>query len=115
MDGQNTEKKLSQAFKMMWGKYPESVRLIRKDFTIIAANEMYDEKNGAVGTKCNAVNPEAHKGCQAHEALKKQEAVKMDYLIGEDNFSAYWVPVNGVPDHYIHFADGYKKFIKKIN
>ena len=30
------EQKLIEAFQLMWGKYPEQVRLIRKDFTIVA-------------------------------------------------------------------------------
>ena len=32
------EQKLIEAFQLMWGKYPEQVRLIRKDHTIVAGN-----------------------------------------------------------------------------
>ena len=40
-----TEEELAQAFHLMWDNYPEQVRLIRRDHTIVAGN-IYDMAGG---------------------------------------------------------------------
>ncbi|MBM7866319.1 hypothetical protein GTO89_07545 [Heliobacterium gestii] len=112
MEQQQLEEKLSQAFQLMWGKFPEPVMLIRRNRTIVAVNECCKGFGGAPGVKCNAVNPEKHKGCKANQALDKDEAVRQDTVSGETTILGYWIPVSGVPDYYVHFGIGVAESMK---
>lgn len=109
---QACEEELSKAFEMMWGKFPEPVMLIHRDRTIIAANECCQSLGGAPGTKCNAVQPERHKGCKANEALDNNETRSISYNMGETEVISYWMPVSGVADYFVHFGIGTAEAMK---
>ncbi len=108
------EQKLIEAFNMMWGKYPEQVRLIRKDFTIIAGNEAYLKFGGPVGSRCNTGDPAMHKGCRAAEALKAKEARSVVHDFPGVYTESLWVPVSGAEDYYIHFTNGGNAMFAKL-
>lgn len=99
-----TEEELAQAFHLMWDNYPEQVRLIRRDHTIVAGNALYLEMGGKTGGKCNEGPPKFHKGCRAMEALKDGKAKSVKHEPGE--FESFWIPVAGTEDYYIHYTNG---------
>jgi hypothetical protein len=103
---QHCEEQLIKAFEMMWGNFPEPVMLIHRSSTIIAANECCKAFGGVPGAKCNAIQPEKHKGCKANEALDKNETCTASQKIGETSMTSYWVPVSGVSDYFVHFGIG---------
>ncbi|MBC9784359.1 hypothetical protein H1S01_07520 [Heliobacterium chlorum] len=111
-DQQKCEEQLAKAFELMWGKFPEPVMLIHRSRTVIAVNECCKQYGGVPGTKCNAVNPEKHKGCKANVALDKNEAIRQDSLSGETKIIGYWIPLTCVPDYYVHFGIGMVDSIK---
>lgn len=115
MSEQQCKEEMIKAFEMMWGKFDEPVMLIHRDRTILVVNEACKAFGGVPGNKCNAVQPEKHRGCKANQALDKNETVSMSYPMRDDNILSYWIPVNGVPDYFIHFgigtAEAYKKMV----
>mgnify|MGYP001571354579 CR=1 FL=1 len=108
------ESKIISAFEMMWGKYDEPVRLIRRGFDIIAVNEAYSAMGGVAGVKCNATNPEMHKGCKAMEALKTNDTKKVVSEKDGVQWTSYWIPVSGFPDYFIHFTNGLNEYLEKL-
>ena len=113
-DQQHCEEKLIEAFEMMWGKFPEPVMLIHRNRTILAANECCKSIGGVPGVKCNAVQPERHKGCKANEALDKNETRIASASFGETPITSYWIPVSGAADYYVHFGIGTLDAMKAI-
>lgn len=89
------------AFHMMWGKFPEPVRLIHKDRTVLAVNEAAASRGVEVGVHCYSVgNPELHKVCSANEALASQKGQRINAPDGRIRF---WSPVSNCPDVFVHF------------
>lgn len=103
-----------EAFDMMWGNYPEPVRLIDRSFLIVAANEAYIKTGGQINVNCNVGDPAMHKGCQAIAALNSGETKTMTAEIGGKQWDTYWVPVKGSDDYYIHFTNGMNAFIEMM-
>ena len=113
-DREETEKQLIKAFEMMWGNYNEPVRMIHRSYTVIAVNEACKAQGGVSGVKCNATNPELHKGCMATQALNTKE-IKMISTEREGIlWTTYWIPVSGAPDYYIHFTNGLNEYMEKL-
>ncbi|EGW36952.1 hypothetical protein [Desulfosporosinus sp. OT] len=108
------EDQLITAFEMMWGKYHEPVRLIRRDFTIIAVNKACEAVGGVPGVKCNATSPELHKGCQAMEALKTNELKIVNSDRDGIHWTTFWIPVSGIPNYYLHFTNGLNEYMEKL-
>ena len=103
-----SKEELIEAFHMMWDHYPEQVRLIDRHFLVLAGNPAYIEAGGKTGIRCNAKNPELHKGCQAMAALNSREARKKDSVVGGMPWESWWIPVAGETDYYIHYTNGMK-------
>ena len=81
--GSHTEEQLIEAFQLMWGKYPEPVRLIDKNEIIIAGNEAYLATSGEqmIGTRCRDLQPaELHKGCKHAKCIRSGEALPSAFL-----------------------------------
>ncbi len=112
MDAVNKEE-LVRAFHMMWDNYPEMVRLIDRRFNVIAGNPAYYRMGGKDGVKCNTGNPALHRGCQAMNALKTQETKTLRSEVDGAVWEAYWVPVAGESDYYVHFTNGFSAYISK--
>jgi len=99
---------------MMWGKYNEPVRLIDRNFNIVAVNEASKVMGDVAGVKCNATNSsQMHKGCKAMVALKTNVAQVMTSEKDGIQWTSFWIPVSGFPDHYIHFTNGMNEYIEK--
>ena len=90
-----------QAFHMMWDTFPEHARLIHKDRTVIAVNKAAEKLGMTVGTPCYQGSPiPSHKSCLAHKAL--QEKTAMYIAAPSVPRMAFWIPVEGYPDLYVH-------------
>ena len=113
-DQRDSESQVITAFEMMWGKYTEPVRLIHRNFDIIAVNEACKAIGIVEGVKCNAKNPEMHKGCKAMEALKTNVAKVVTSERDGMPWTTFWIPVSGFPDYYIHFTNGLNEYMEKL-
>ncbi|GAB7081778.1 S1 domain-containing protein [Megalodesulfovibrio paquesii] len=100
-----------QSFELMWGLFPESVMLVHKNRTILAVNRQGRELGVATGIKCSSLNPEnLHDAncthCRAAASLREGQA---KWIFGEFHgrkIRGFWVPLDGVPDVYLHFSVG---------
>lgn len=73
-----------------WDTFGKKASISEKDKT-------YFEENGGVpdeGIKCSF--------CLADKALKEQEEVVIDLIVGDDTYETHWKPVNN--EQYIHYA-----------
>lgn len=48
--------------------------------------------------------PEIHRGCLAARTLREQTPLSKLVRIGDVGFKVYWLPIDGYPDFYVHFA-----------
>ncbi len=112
---EQNEQALIDAFKAMWGNYHEPTRLIHRSFRVVAGNATYLSTGGQVGGKCNATNPELHKGCRAIECLKTRKTTCKTSDMNGVRWDSYWVPVEGSEDYYVHFTNGMMEFIAKMS
>lgn len=102
----NVDQSVIDAFKLMWGNFPEYVMLADKDYNIIAVNS--DKFEGyKVGMTC-APDGKPHKGCPAAKALKTGRPMFYKYHDPMKNrdIIAYWLPLEGHPELYVHFGVG---------
>jgi hypothetical protein len=98
---------LEKAFQLMWGKFPEAVQLTYKDREVIALNDASLKLGRSTGTKCSSRGaPEDHRGCLANQAMSTQQAVFRKVTFKGKEIITYWLPVDGYPDVFIHFALG---------
>lgn len=97
---------LLKAFHMMWDHFPEPCRLIHRSREVVAMNPPCAAIPREVGSICAQEPPlEKHRGCRAGEALETHRAQTL-YGRRADGTeaTAYWLPVDGYPDFYVHFA-----------
>ena len=111
---EKTLEQIIEAFDMMWGSFPDPVRLIDRNFNIVAANEAFTSTGGQINVKCNVGDPAMHKGCQAIAALNSGETKIMTSELGGRNWDSYWVPVKGTKDYYVHFTCNTKAFFEML-
>ena len=109
-----SEEEIIRAFHMMWDNYPEQVRLIDRSFRVVAGNPSYIAGGGQAEVKCNVGDPELHRKCQAIAALSSGETRIVTNEIAGMEFEAYWVPVEGAPDYFVHFNNGLNEIIAKL-
>ncbi len=101
------DRKVVEAFELMWGKFPEPVTLVHKSREVIAVNSACASFGRNPGVKCNEQGPaEAHSGCLANRALSSQEATYKSMILGDKHIISYWLPIEGYPDYFIHFGVG---------
>lgn len=61
------DEKIIEDFYMMWNDFPDSVRLIHRNRTILAANESARNMGFEVAVECFRIGaPESHRGCKAN-------------------------------------------------
>lgn len=104
------DSQLAEAFHLMYDHFPETVMLIHKSREVLAVNKAGALSGLAAGMFCNKQgSPEVHQGCLANKALSAQSAAWMKYPAPNragDTAIAFWLPVSGHPDIYVHFAVG---------
>lgn len=106
-----SDSRILDAFRLMWGPFPEPVMLVRKDRTVLAVNAMADRLGLQAGIKCHSLNPDkgpdGHcRRCQATQALGSGSPVCSEESMNGQPVRGYWVPLTEAPDLYIHFGIG---------
>jgi hypothetical protein len=98
------------AFHAMWDLFPEPVMLVHKNRTILATNTLGRDFGIPLGSRCHQLNPEAGdhhcRQCRANEALKTGQATTAQTEKNGVPLTAFWIPVQGETDLYIHFGLG---------
>lgn len=110
MEGVEVDEKLLEAFHLMYDHFPEPVMLSHKSRLVMAANPVCVKMGRKPGMICAKLGTGLiHKGCQAaktvaeHKAVYKMAGARNAW--GED-FISFWLPIDGYPDFYVHFAVG---------
>ena len=107
MDHTQVSQDLVKHFHLFWNNFPQPVLLVHKDRTVIAGNKVTEPMGYIPGTRCSDRGPkEAHRNCLAKFAMrdnKTQRSVEYSNLAGMV-LDTYWIPLEGEPDLYIHFA-----------
>lgn len=94
------DEKIIEAFYMMWDSFPGPVRLIHKNHTVLAANEIARKVGFDIGTTCFKVgSPESHRDCKANLALSTKIGQTVKSAEGKIR---YWLPVKNCDDIYVH-------------
>lgn len=101
------DSKVIEAFRLMWGNFPEPVMLVHQNREILAVNEACSKLGGVVGIKCSSIGgAERHKGCLANQALASQRATYSKSESDGKTVIGFWIPVADHPDIYVHFGIG---------
>ena len=101
MQKHNIPEEVINAFHMMWDTYPIHARLIHKDRTVLAVNKAGEKMGMTVGVRCFEQSPSRdHSRCLANQALEENTA-KYQVAVVVPRM-AFWIPVAGVPDVYVH-------------
>jgi hypothetical protein len=96
-----------EAFRLMWGSFPEPALLVRDSREIIAVNEAAKTAGRVEGTICATYGgPEAHRHCLANRALATQQPAFVKRTSGGREIISYWLPLDGYPDLFVHFIIG---------
>jgi hypothetical protein len=105
--GYMIDSKVVEAFQLMWGRFPDPAMLVRKNREIIAVNEACRKAGRGEGTNCASYGtPESHQGCLANQALANQQPAFRKKSRGEKEIIAYWLPLAGYPEVFVHFVIG---------
>lgn len=105
-----------KSFHLFYDNFPFPVMLIHKDRTILAVNTTAEQEGLSTGVRCmDTGKREHHEGCLANQALAEQTAKR---LVGyfeprEAVLDAYWVPLAGSDDLYLHFAHDITQWAKQ--
>lgn len=105
------EQNLLEAFRIMWGLFPEPVLLVHKNRTILAVNDLARSAGITEGIKCHSLSSDRGPDstcsrCQANRALRSGETAVLPETMGTAQILSYWVPLKDNPDVYIHFGIG---------
>ncbi len=98
--------KVIEAFKLMWGNFPEPATLVHKSREIIAVNAAGRDFGREEGLNCAKLGPEPHRGCLANQALATQKPAFSKSKMGEREIISYWLPIEGYPEYFVHFGIG---------
>ena len=105
------DEKVLEAFHLMFDNYPAAAQLTHKSKRIMALNPACRAMGRDVGMICAKHGPpEAHQGCLAAKMLKERKpqwAAAENTAPGVQNMVVFWLPIDGHPDFYIHFAVAY--------
>ena len=94
-----------KSFHLMWDKFPGPATLVHKSRTIMAANPVGISLGRVVGIKCSTLPPaSSHDGCLGNKALCEGRAQLKKVVTQEHQRMAYWVPIEGYPDYFLHFS-----------
>ncbi|MDL2226920.1 hypothetical protein LJB86_04620 [Deltaproteobacteria bacterium OttesenSCG-928-M10] len=111
MDNIIVDDKLVEAFHLMYDSFPGVAQLNHKSKLVVAVNPAAHAFGRLEGTICSRHgSPDQHKSCLADRALieRKEQSVCMPPMADGTEMTVFWLPIEGHPDYYIHFASVYK-------
>ncbi len=92
-----------ESFHLLWDAFPERVRLIKKDRTVVASNPAAINEGFITGLRCIDTPPkEAHAGCLGNKALI--DKIAQHALSVDGKRMRFWIPVTGSDDLFVHFS-----------
>ncbi|MBJ6798584.1 hypothetical protein [Geomonas propionica] len=100
-------------FHLFWENYPAPVMLIHKDRTILAVNRAAQTVGYPTGLRCVDLGEKKHHaGCRANVALRDKIGVRDTawYDFCSAVLDAYWIPLAGAEDFYVHFSNDITAF-----
>lgn len=107
-DVHDEEKKVIEAFKTIWNKYPEPAMLINRGKRVMALNWACREAGPSVGSFCHEISgcQDVNNNCLINHCLDKRQAAHIKINDGKKQWSIHWVPLEGHPDYCVHFFAG---------
>jgi hypothetical protein len=93
-------------FHLFWDNFPFPVMLVHKDRTIVDRNKAGEAVGYIIGSRCADMgSKEDHRGCLANQALLEHTAKRVVGYVkpAQAVFDAYWVPLAGSDELYLHF------------
>jgi hypothetical protein len=106
MSSYEVSEEIRRNFHLFWDNFPFPVMLVYKDRTILDHNKAGETVGYIPGSRCADIgSKEDHKGCQATQALREQNAKRVVGYVAPAKavFDSYWVPLAGSEDVYLHF------------
>lgn len=104
------EKKLIDAFNMIWSKYPEPAMLVHRGKRVMAMNWACRQVSSKLGSFCHEISGRACQddrgSCLLKSCLDTRQAMHIKINDGRKQWSIHWVPVEGHPDYCVHFFAG---------
>jgi len=104
-----------RAFHLMWGVFPSSALLVRRNRTIVACNQAALDKGMANGMKCfQRSSDKVHDFCRANVALDDGVAARsVGYRAASKKVNdSYWLPVAGEKDLFVHVTIDITEYAK---
>ena len=104
-----------KAFHLMWGPFPSSALLVRRNRTIVACNQAAIDKGMAVGMKCfQRSSDKVHDFCRANIALDNGVAERsVGYRVASKKVNdSYWLPIAGEKDLFVHVTIDISQYAK---
>ncbi len=109
------ENEIIEAFKQMWGNFPEPVMITQKSREIVAVNASAEKMGLVPGTKCSSYGgAEQHKGCLCNKAVESGEPVSVTYEGPYGRAYGFWLPIADKPEWIIHFGIGQYRDYEKL-
>jgi len=97
-----------QAFKQMWGNYPDFVLLLDKNHVIVALNKFAEDLGIEPGINCFSLNQTDRmcRHCKAPLMRKEGKAQRVvNFYDGKGIIDGYWIPVEESDGLYVHFGN----------
>lgn len=112
MSANDIPESVFEAFHLMWGNFPAEATLVRKSREVVAVNKAMAAKGSIKpGMFCSKTgSPDDHKGCKANKALAACQSEHTYFMAGEHPSVAFWVPLEGSNELFVHFMVNSGKF-----
>ena len=102
------EKKLIEAFNMIWSQYPEPAMLLNRGKRVVALNWACRQAGPSLGSFCHEIGGcrDMDGSCLINRCMDSRQAAHIKINDGKKQWSIHWVPVEGHPDYCVHFFAG---------
>ncbi|MDR2945682.1 MAG: hypothetical protein LBV79_02910 [Candidatus Adiutrix sp.] len=109
METTAVEAKLAEAFHLMYDSFPGVAQLNHTSKRIVAVNPAARAFGRVEGMVCSQHgSPEQHQGCLAGKVARQGQSTCLPPMADGTGLSVFWLPIEGYPEYYIHFASAYK-------
>lgn len=102
------DRKVIEAFKLMWSSYPEPAMLINRGKRVMALDWACRHAQRDVGSYCHEIGgcKDMGNSCLLRRCLDTRQGVHTKVNTGKKQWSIHWVPLEGYPDYCVHFFAG---------
>jgi len=102
------DRKVIDAFHLMWSRFPEPAMLINRGKRVVALNWACRRAEPKVGSYCHEIGgcKDLGNSCLLNHCLETGQAVHTKVNTGKKQWSIHWVSLEGYPDYCVHFFAG---------